>query len=167
MPTLKNGSSMSSSNDRVAAVDVKPDVLSISPETEVLTIVASTERLLEIEKEVSPNREPNVIEQVVENGNDVGAIEVTRNEYIIHEEAGNGKDASNEEVSENGKEALNEDGEAGSNKVTTAANDEIVNGKKIISSEEEAKARLAEKRREMKEKKEREAELERQRLVSQ
>jgi len=39
-------------------------------------------------------------------------------------------------------------------------------GKKIISSEEEAKARLAEKRREMKEKKEREAELERQRLVS-
>ena len=37
--------------------------------------------------------------------------------------------------------------------------------KKIISSEEEAKARLAEKRREMKEKKEREAELERQRLL--
>jgi len=35
--------------------------------------------------------------------------------------------------------------------------------KKIISSEEEAKARIAEKRREMKEKKEREAELERQR----
>merc|ERR1711962_1575563 len=35
--------------------------------------------------------------------------------------------------------------------------------KKIITSEEEAKARLAEKRREMKEKKEREAELERQR----
>ena len=65
---------MSSSNDRVAAVDVKPDVLSISPETEVLTIVASTERLLEIEKEVSPNREPNVIEQVAENGNDVGVF---------------------------------------------------------------------------------------------
>ena len=37
--------------------------------------------------------------------------------------------------------------------------------KKIITSEEEAKARLAEKRREMKEKKEREAELERQRQV--
>ena len=37
--------------------------------------------------------------------------------------------------------------------------------KKIINSEEEAKARLAEKRREMKEKKEREAELERQRQV--
>lgn len=37
--------------------------------------------------------------------------------------------------------------------------------KKIISSEEEAKAKLAEKRREMKEKMEREAELERQRLV--
>jgi len=36
--------------------------------------------------------------------------------------------------------------------------------KKIIASEEEAKARLAEKRREMKEKKEREEELERQRL---
>merc|ERR1712003_137876 len=34
--------------------------------------------------------------------------------------------------------------------------------KKIITSEEEAKARLAEKRREMKEKMEREAELERQ-----
>ena len=42
----------------------------------------------------------------------------------------------------------------------------VSNGKKIISSEEEAKARLAEKRREMKEKKEREAEIERQRLVS-
>merc|ERR1711981_796942 len=37
--------------------------------------------------------------------------------------------------------------------------------KKIIQSEEEAKARLAEKRREMKEKKEREAELERQRQL--
>lgn len=37
--------------------------------------------------------------------------------------------------------------------------------KKIISSEEEAKAKLAEKRREMKEKMEREAELERQRLA--
>lgn len=37
--------------------------------------------------------------------------------------------------------------------------------KKIISSEEEAKARLAEKRREMKEKKEREAELERQKQL--
>ena len=39
--------------------------------------------------------------------------------------------------------------------------------KHIISSEEEAKARLAEKRRLMKEKMEREAELERQRLVIQ
>ncbi|XP_071746884.1 uncharacterized protein [Lepeophtheirus salmonis] len=38
-------------------------------------------------------------------------------------------------------------------------------GKRIITSEEEAKARLAEKRRQMKEKKEREAELERQRLA--
>ena len=38
--------------------------------------------------------------------------------------------------------------------------------KHIISSEIEAKARIAEKRREMKEKMEREAELERQRLVS-
>ena len=38
--------------------------------------------------------------------------------------------------------------------------------KHIISSEIEAKARIAEKRREMKEKIEREAELERQRLVS-
>ena len=38
--------------------------------------------------------------------------------------------------------------------------------KHIISSEEEAKARLAEKRRLMKEKMEREAELERQRLVT-
>ena len=38
--------------------------------------------------------------------------------------------------------------------------------KHIISSEEEAKAKLAEKRRLMKEKMEREAELERQRLVS-
>ena len=37
--------------------------------------------------------------------------------------------------------------------------------KKIIQSEEEAKARLAEKRREMKEKMEREAELERQRQL--
>ena len=37
--------------------------------------------------------------------------------------------------------------------------------KKIIQSEEEAKARLAEKRREMKEKKEREAELERQKQL--
>ena len=38
--------------------------------------------------------------------------------------------------------------------------------KHIITSEVEAKARIAEKRREMKEKMEREAELERQRLVS-
>merc|ERR1712228_1111779 len=38
--------------------------------------------------------------------------------------------------------------------------------KKIITSEEEAKARLAEKRREMKEKMEREAELERQKQVN-
>ena len=38
--------------------------------------------------------------------------------------------------------------------------------KHIITSEMEAKARIAEKRREMKEKMEREAELERQRLVS-
>ena len=58
--------------------------------------------------------------------------------------------------------------------VETATNGEADNeldqsnsaGKKVISSEEEAKARLAEKRREMKEKKEREAEIERQRLVS-
>ena len=38
--------------------------------------------------------------------------------------------------------------------------------KKIISSEEEAKAKFAENRRKVKEQKEREAELERQRLVS-
>merc|ERR1712013_819403 len=41
---------------------------------------------------------------------------------------------------------------------------EVKEGKKIITSEEEAKARIAEKRREMKEQKEREAELERLRL---
>jgi len=41
---------------------------------------------------------------------------------------------------------------------------EIREGRKIITSEEEAKARIAEKRREMKEQKEREAELERLRL---
>ena len=43
---------------------------------------------------------------------------------------------------------------------------EQTSAKHIISSEEEAKARLAEKRRLMKEKMEREAELERQRLVT-
>jgi len=41
----------------------------------------------------------------------------------------------------------------------------VTPAKKIITSEDEAKAKLAEKRREMKEKKEREAELERQRLA--
>merc|ERR1719431_437082 len=41
---------------------------------------------------------------------------------------------------------------------------EVKESKKIITSEEEAKARIAEKRREMKEQKEREAELERLRL---
>ena len=44
-------------------------------------------------------------------------------------------------------------------------NESTASGKKIITSEEEAKARLAEKRREMKEKMEREAELERKRWV--
>merc|ERR1711976_857831 len=43
-------------------------------------------------------------------------------------------------------------------------NSEVKEPKKIITSEEEAKARIAEKRREMKEQKEREAELERLRL---
>jgi len=43
-------------------------------------------------------------------------------------------------------------------------NNEEVKEKKIITSEEEAKARIAEKRREMKEQKEREAEMERLRL---
>jgi len=41
---------------------------------------------------------------------------------------------------------------------------EVKEGKKMITSEEQAKARIAEKRREMKEQKEREAELERLRL---
>jgi len=52
----------------------------------------------------------------------------------------------------------------GSQEVEEVPNNEEVREKKIITSEEEAKARIAEKRREMKEQKEREAEAERLRL---
>merc|ERR1719490_700798 len=52
----------------------------------------------------------------------------------------------------------------GSQEVEELPNNEEVREKKIITSEEEAKARIAEKRREMKEQKEREAEAERLRL---
>merc|ERR1719507_2207629 len=52
----------------------------------------------------------------------------------------------------------------GSQEVEELPNSEEVREKKIITSEEEAKARIAEKRREMKEQKEREAEAERLRL---
>jgi len=52
----------------------------------------------------------------------------------------------------------------GSQEAEELPNNEEVREKKIITSEEEAKARIAEKRREMKEQKEREAEAERLRL---
>merc|ERR1719476_919517 len=52
----------------------------------------------------------------------------------------------------------------GSQEVEEVPNNEEVRERKIITSEEEAKARIAEKRREMKEQKEREAEAERLRL---
>merc|ERR1719341_1017182 len=52
----------------------------------------------------------------------------------------------------------------GSQQAEELPNNEEVREKKIITSEEEAKARIAEKRREMKEQKEREAEAERLRL---
>ena len=72
----------------------------------------------------------------------------------------------------NRKVISNEDSDTkpvnGDNTDTTAheavENSEAKETKKIITSEEEAKARIAEKRREMKEQKEREAELERLRL---
>jgi len=73
----------------------------------------------------------------------------------------NGKksDLANEDVKESKKEAKEEEKE-----VEEKEEKEDKPEKKIITSEEEAKARIAEKRREMKEKMEREAEAERLRL---
>merc|ERR1719370_2364057 len=75
-----------------------------------------------------------------------------------------GKEASPVPVSKEATPEVAPASKEGSQEVEEVPNNEEVREKKIITSEEEAKARIAEKRREMKEQKEREAEAERLRL---
>ena len=73
--------------------------------------------------------------------------------------------ASNDEKKETTNEQSNEHDRIEDPKDDDHPSHEHTPSKQIITSEEEAKARIAQKRREMKEKMEREAELERQRQV--
>lgn len=78
------------------------------------------------------------------------------------DKAGQGRGAVTDlDVCENTDNSVSEDQKSGK----TEGDASSTPAKKIITSEEEAKAKIAEKRRQMKEKKEREEELERQRLA--
>merc|ERR550532_897189 len=79
-----------------------------------------------------------------------------------------GRQSTPDIIKDNNRKTLLENGEVEKEKSPAESDNaeagEPKEGRKMITSEEEAKARIAEKRREMKEQKEREAELERLRL---
>merc|ERR1719445_2980837 len=91
-------------------------------------------------------------------------VDETEKEAAEEKEESPAKEASPVPVSKEATPEVVPASKEGSQEVEEVPNNEEVRERKIITSEEEAKARIAEKRREMKEQKEREAEAERLRL---
>jgi len=91
-------------------------------------------------------------------------VDEAEKEAVEEKEESPGKEASPVPVSKEATPEVAPASKEGSQEVEEVPNNEEVRERKIITSEEEAKARIAEKRREMKEQKEREAEAERLRL---
>merc|ERR1719208_593397 len=91
-------------------------------------------------------------------------VDEAEKEAVEEKEASPAKEASPVPVSKEATPEVAPASKEGSQEVEEVPNNEEVRERKIITSEEEAKARIAEKRREMKEQKEREAEAERLRL---
>merc|ERR1719187_291842 len=91
-------------------------------------------------------------------------VDEAEKEAVEEKEENPGKEASPVPVSKEATPEVAPASKEGSQEVEEVPNNEEVRERKIITSEEEAKARIAEKRREMKEQKEREAEAERLRL---
>merc|ERR550534_1133739 len=91
-------------------------------------------------------------------------VDEAEKEASEEKEESPGKEVSPVPVSKEATPEVVPASKEGSQEVEEVPNNEEVRERKIITSEEEAKARIAEKRREMKEQKEREAEAERLRL---
>merc|ERR1719445_1918196 len=91
-------------------------------------------------------------------------VDEAEKEAVEEKEENPSKEASPVPVSKEATPEVAPASKEGSQEVEEVPNNEEVRERKIITSEEEAKARIAEKRREMKEQKEREAEAERLRL---
>jgi len=100
------------------------------------------------------NKKPSEPREIQEPVQEEGRVERAVSQEADRE-SGTQKEEQNQEEEKEQAVETEEDG---------LPNNEEVKEKKIITSEEEAKARIAEKRREMKEQKEREAEMERLRL---
>jgi len=104
-----------------------------------------------------PSEPPKETEDVVNVDTDAGVADsdtAPASEFVPNDQ----------EKEEKGEQEQKEKEKSPGSEEENQPNNEEVKEKKIITSEEEAKARIAEKRREMKEQKEREAEAERLRL---